>query len=173
MNKLLPRQINMAYFRTTKYFIAMENRDFKKLTPEAQYELKKAVVKMVHSGKTQLYAAEFFGVGHRSVSRWFGQYQAEGTKGLRSKKRGRQIGQQRTLSAVQETAIQRLIVDKCPEQFKLPFALWTRKAVLELIERQFGLLLPIRTMGEYLKRWGFAPQKPLRRAYEQRPQVVL
>lgn len=32
--------------------------------------------------------------------------------------------------------------------------------------------MPIRTVGEYLKRWGFTPQKPLRRAYEQNPQAV-
>jgi transposase len=32
--------------------------------------------------------------------------------------------------------------------------------------------MPIRTVGEYLKRWGFTPQKPLKRAYEQRPAEV-
>lgn len=154
------------------YFPVMENEDFRKLTPEAQYELKKAIVKMVQSGKTQSYVAEFFGVGLRSVSRWIRRYNAEGKKGLRPQKRGRQIGQKRTLNAKQEKEIQRAIMDKCPEQLKLPFALWTRKAVQEFIELQYGLKLPIRTIGHYLKRWGFTPQKPLRRAYEQRPAVV-
>ena len=32
--------------------------------------------------------------------------------------------------------------------------------------------MPIRTVGEYLKRWGFTPQKPLRRAYKQNPKAV-
>lgn len=32
--------------------------------------------------------------------------------------------------------------------------------------------MPIRTVGEYLKRWGFTPQKPLKRAYEQNPKAV-
>ena len=32
--------------------------------------------------------------------------------------------------------------------------------------------MPIRTIGEYLKRWGFTPQKPLKRAYEQNPEAV-
>ena len=32
--------------------------------------------------------------------------------------------------------------------------------------------MPIRTVGEYLKRWGYTPQKPLKRAYEQDPQTV-
>ena len=32
--------------------------------------------------------------------------------------------------------------------------------------------MPIRTVGEYLKRWGFTPQKPIKRAYEQNSQAV-
>jgi len=32
--------------------------------------------------------------------------------------------------------------------------------------------MPIRTVGEYLKRWGYTPQKPLKRAYEQDPKAV-
>jgi hypothetical protein len=32
--------------------------------------------------------------------------------------------------------------------------------------------MPIRTVGEYLKRWGFTPQKPYRCAYEQNPKKV-
>jgi transposase len=55
---------------------------------------------------------------------------------------------------------------------KLTFALWSRAAVLLLVAQEFGIELPIRTMGEYLKRWGFTPQKPITRAYEQRPEAV-
>lgn len=150
----------------------MENQDFRKISPEAQFAIKKSVVKMVNSGKSQSYAAEFFGVSRRSVYKWLKDYNTKGTKGLRHKQRGRLYGQKRTLNRLQEKQIQGLIIDKCPEQLKLPFALWTRKAVQELVENQFGLHLPIRTIGEYLKRWGFTPQKPLRRAYEQRPKAV-
>jgi hypothetical protein len=32
--------------------------------------------------------------------------------------------------------------------------------------------MSIRTVGEYLKNWGFTPQKPLRRAYVQNPKLV-
>ena len=32
--------------------------------------------------------------------------------------------------------------------------------------------MPLRTVGETLKRWGFTPQKPLKRADEQRPEQV-
>ena len=30
----------------------------------------------------------------------------------------------------------------------------------------------MRAVGNYLKRWGFTPQKPIKRAYEQRPEAV-
>ena len=56
-------------------------------------------------------------------------------------------------------------------QLKLDYALWTRKAVMDLIEQETGIRMPIRTVGEYLKRWGFTPQKPVKRAYEQKCSV--
>jgi len=54
----------------------------------------------------------------------------------------------------------------------LPFALWTRQAVVELIHQRFGIDVSVWTVGRYLKRWGFTPQKPLRRAYERDPVAV-
>ncbi len=44
--------------------------------------------------------------------------------------------------------------------------------MLLLVQQGFGIELPIRTMGEYPKRWGFTPQKPITRVYEQRPEAV-
>ena len=41
-----------------------------------------------------------------------------------------------------------------------------------LIEVEFQIKLSIRGVGKYLKRWGFTPQKPIRRAYEQSPEAV-
>lgn len=32
--------------------------------------------------------------------------------------------------------------------------------------------MPIRTVGEYLKRWGFTPQKPVKRAYQRSDAAV-
>ncbi len=61
---------------------------------------------------------------------------------------------------------------KRPEQLKLDFALWTRAAVMLLIERECGIRLPVRSVGEYLKRWAFTPQKPICRAYEKSPVAV-
>ncbi len=150
----------------------MGKRDFRKLTSEAQLEIKKAAIKMVKAGQSQEYVANFFEINRKTLYTWLKQFEEKGPQGVKYLTRGRRYGEQRILTVDQEKQIQRMITDKCPEQLKLPFALWTRKAVQELIESQFEILLPIRTIGEYLKRWGFTPQKPLRRAYEQKPQAV-
>jgi len=110
---------------------------------------------------------------HRNiVAKWWRTYEREGVQGLRAQRRGRRVGAQRTLLIEQETALQRLICDKIPDQYKLTFALWTRQAVQELISRRLKVSMPVRTVGEYLNRWGFTPQKPLKRAYEQRRAAV-
>ncbi len=42
----------------------------------------------------------------------------------------------------------------------------------QLIEQAFGIQLQVRSIGKYLTRWGFTPQKPIKRAYEQSPAAV-
>lgn len=69
-------------------------------------------------------------------------------------KRGRRTGACRTLSAEQGKQVQKVIVDKEPDQLKLPFALWIRIAVQQLIQHLYSIKMPIRTVGEYLKRLG-------------------
>ena len=45
-------------------------------------------------------------------------------------------------------------------------------SVQQLIKQFWEIDMPIRTVGEYLNRWGFTPQKPFRKAYEQNPKAV-
>jgi len=59
-----------------------------------------------------------------------------------------------------------------PDQLQLPFALWTRVAIRELIRVRFGVRLSIRGVGKYLSRWGHTPQKSARRAYERDEEAV-
>ncbi len=76
--------------------------------------------------------------------------------------RGRNTGDGRRLSAEQEATIRRTPCDKRPEQLKMEFSLWTRAAVMQLIEQELGVRLSIHATGQYLRRWGFTPQKPIR-----------
>ena len=150
----------------------MEAEDGRKLSPEAQQERRRQVVRAFRRGVKQRQIARDLGLSYSSVRMTVGRYKRDGPEGIRMGRRGRPPGSCRTLNPAQEERIRRLIVDKRPEQLKLDFALWTRKAVLLLVERECGIKLPVRSVGEYLKRWGFTPQKPIRRAYEQSPAAV-
>ena len=150
----------------------MKKTDARRLTAETQEQLRRQAIRLKKDGKGFLEIAGIVGVHRNTVSTWWRLYEQEGSKGLTSKKRGVAPGSRRTLSPEQEKLIQQLITEKTPDQFKLVFALWTREAVQELIQSRFDIKMPIRTVGEYLKRWGFTPQKPLKRAYEQRPAEV-
>ncbi len=41
-----------------------------------------------------------------------------------------------------------------------------------MIKGYFLIDLPVRTVRLYLKRWGFTPQRPLKHAFEQKPEAV-
>ena len=151
----------------------MEREDARKLSPEQQKEKRKIALRMRMNGREFSEIGEMVGVHPRTVQYWWQRYQNEGLKAaVEGGQRGHEVGKLRTLNGEQEWLIQQLISEKMPDQLKLSFALWTRAAVRELIKKRCGLEMPIRTVGEYLKRWGFTPQKPLRRAYEQKPERV-
>lgn len=149
----------------------MEKQDARTLVPEAQEQLRKQAIRL-HKQMNYCQIAEVLGVSRNSVSKWCRDYEAGGQSALAPKQRGRKKGEKRTLNPLQEKEIQRCIQDKTPDQYKLTFALWSRLAVQELIKLRFGIRMPVRTIGDYLQRWGFTPQKPLKRAYEQRPEAV-
>ena len=71
-------------------------------------------------------------------------------------------GTGRLLTLEQERVVQRLIRDHVPDQLKMSYALWIRQAVRELILHRYDVLLCVRAVGNYLKRLGFTPQKPLK-----------
>ena len=95
-----------------------------------------------------------------------------GWSAVKVQRSGRPVGSGRQLSAEQEKKVQQLIQDRTPDQLKLSYALWTRQAVSELIEAVYGVHLTVRNTGKYLQRWGFTPQTPLKKAYEQSPEAV-
>jgi transposase len=70
-----------------------------------------------------------------------------GAAALAGGRRGRRPGEQKALSPRQERRIRRRIADKCPDQLKLPFALWTREAVGALITRETGVRLSASAVG--------------------------
>ena len=86
---------------------------------------------------------------------------------VKEKTRGRKHGEKRTLTLQQEKEIQRIIIDKCPDQVKIAACLWTRAAIQQLIKNKYGISIPLRSISNYLDRWGMTCQRPTRKAYSQ------
>ena len=154
------------------YTLSMEKSDARKLKQEVQQVLRDQVIRLRKQGKMNKDVAEFLCISCQHASTIWQRYVRGGRKDVLLGTRGRRHGEKRTLTEEQEREIQKLIVDKTPDQLKFPFALWTRDAVRQLMGRRYGIDMPVRTVGEYLKRWGFTPQKPVKRAKEQNPEAV-
>jgi transposase len=140
--------------------------DGRQLSPQAQENLRRRVVRAILEQRmSQVEAVRVFGVGRTSIHNWLRAVEQSGTTALKAHKRGPKPHSR--LAGHEAATIVRMIEDRCPDQLHLPFALWTREAVGQLIARRLGIHLSVWTVGRYLRGWGFTPQKPLRRAYEQ------
>lgn len=149
----------------------MSIQDARRLSPEAQEDLRRRVVRAVAEQEmSQAEAVRTFGVSKTAVHNWIVKYRSQGARALTSKPRGRP--KRSPLKGWQAATTVKLISDRCPDQLKLPFALWTRDAVGELLAKRFGVCVSVWTVGRLLRKWGFTPQKPLRRAYERDPVAV-
>jgi transposase len=149
----------------------MSAHDARKLSPEAQEDLRRRVVRaVVENGISQVEAVRTFGISKTAVYNWTVKYRSRGEQALKARPRGRP--RRSRLAGWQAATTVRLITGRCPDQLKLPFALWTRDAVRELLQKRFRIRLSVWTVGRLLRQWGFTPQKPLRRAYERDPVAV-
>ena len=153
----------------------MENEgktDYRKCSAEVLYQTRKIVIKMWKSKKPVEEIAEITGLTTRTVYETIRVYKKEGMSALKPKTRGRKTGEKRTLSAEQEQEIITIITEKNPDQLKMKCCLWTRDAVKELIQEKYGIDMPVRTVGQYLQRWGFTIQRPAKQAMNQKPEAV-
>ncbi|MCP4049825.1 MAG: IS630 family transposase [bacterium] len=149
----------------------MLRTDARKLSPDAQEAVRKRAIIALEKGKSQKEVAEMFGVSRISLFKWAKIYKKKGVSGLSKKRQGRPQ-ESCKLKGRQSAWVIRTITDKCPEQLKMPWALWTRGAIQELIKNKFGIDLSISSVSRLLKRWGFTPQKPIRQAYQRNPKVI-
>lgn len=152
--------------------MSMDREDARYQTLEQLHERRKQVVRLFKQGIKVMKLVDMTGLSYPAVRRTLDLYEQGGWAAIRPADRGREVGQARTLSVDQEQALRKTICDKRPEQLKMDFFLWSRAAVMQLIEHEYGISLSVRTVGKYLKRWGFTPQKPIKKAYEQRPEAV-
>ena len=151
----------------------MEARDFRSIGRAAQEELRRRALFLIErQGLSQGQAAQMVGVHRQTVNTWVKRHREQGGDGLLD---GRRVSSRRgkgILSADEAGQIRAWIVEQTPDQLGLPFALWTSRAVRELIERRLAKRLGLTAVRLYLQRWGLTPQKPLVRAKERQPAVI-
>ena len=150
----------------------MKHVDMRKLPAAAQEERRRQVIGLRQAGLTYDAIAAQVGLTRTGVFDICKRFAERGAAGLKTGPRGPEPGYGRFLDADREAEARDLIRRHTPDELDLPFALWSRAAVRELIWERFGVRLAVRTMGTYLARWGFTAQKPLRRACEQDPAAV-
>ncbi len=152
-----------------------KKQDARKLSPSAQAAIRKQLINYLKKRKTdrshtQEAAARIFGLSISAVKQIWKKYKEGGLRAIEEKKRGVQGGKK--INGFQSAEIRRLVKEKMPEQLKLSFGLWTREAVQQLILERYGVNLSRWQVGRYLKSWGYTPQKPISKAFEQNPESV-
>ncbi len=149
-----------------------KKRDLRNLRSETQEYIRYQAVKAVRSGKDPAEVATLYDTTETSVDIWVKKAEQGSLKSLKSKPRGRRKGQGRKLTNNRCATIVKLITDKFPDQLKLPFCLWTREAVRDLIEQRYGVRYSLVHVGRLLKKWGLTSQKPAKQALEQSSEAV-
>lgn len=149
----------------------MQNKDGRHRSASAQSTIREQVISYLKKKLgTQKQASEIFGLHIRSVNRMWANYKVGGSKNIKAKKRGVKGGKK--INGKQAAEVRQLVKDKLPEQLKLSFGLWTREAVQQLILERYEIDLSRWQVGRYLKSWGYTPQKPITKAFEQNPERV-
>lgn len=149
----------------------MQKRDGRYRTASAQATIREQVVEFLKKRRgTQQLASEIFGLSQSGIEKIWRKYKLDGKRGITEKKRGVQGGKK--INGKQSSEVRQLIKDKLPDQLKLSYGLWTREAVQQLIFDRYEIELSRWQVGRYLKSWGYTPQKPISKAFEQKPEKV-
>jgi transposase len=151
----------------------MEARDFRGIGRAAQEELRRRALFLIErQGLSQGRAAQLVGVHRQTVNTWVKRHREQGGDGLLDRRRVSSRRGKGILSADEAGQVRAWIVGQTPDQLGLPFALWTSRAVRELIARRLEKRLGPTAVQLYLRRWGMTPQKPLVRAKERQPAAI-
>jgi len=155
----------------------MKQIDGRALSASALEERRRIIIKLKENGATEKQITAAVGCSKQVIYKLWAKWLAcknrhEKTEVLKVNQRGIKYGEHRTLTPKQEKIIQNTIIEKYPDELHFDFALWTREAVRGLILKLFIITMPIRTVGEYLNRWGYTPQKPVKYAYERNEEKV-
>ncbi|WAL65438.1 helix-turn-helix domain-containing protein [Amycolatopsis cynarae] len=139
----------------------MTTGDARSLSAEALEVLRRRAVAAVESGVSRSEVARLFGVSRKAVGAWVLAYRRQGETALTPRTRGRRPGEQLALSPMQQARTVKTIIAGTPDTYGLPYRLWTRQAIADLVLREDDLLLSHGTIAHYLVRWGLIDEPRL------------
>jgi transposase len=152
-------------------YIEEMKRDGRSFDHQTLEEIRRMAVERVREGEDPSTVIASYGFCRTTIYKWLRAASGRG-RGLRALAARKATGRPRTLTAAQERQVYRWINGKDPRPYGFDFALWTRKVVGELIEREFGVRLGVTAVGKLLAKLGLTPQKPLQRAYQRDPEAI-
>lgn len=147
----------------------MNRNDARKLDHKTLTELRRRAVKSIKNGESPEKVAEILNVNRVTIYGWLARFRENGWSGLDAKKRG---GRPTKLDGKALKWIFETVSTKNPLQLKFPFALWTAKMIGQLIEKRFKIKLSKASVCRLLKQLGLTPQRPIWKAYQQKPEAV-
>lgn len=147
----------------------MKTTDARRLNYTTLTELRKRGVNSVQDGQSPETVAQTLKINRATMYGWLARYRNGGWGALDARKRG---GRPPKLDGRKLQWIFKTITLKNPLQLKFTFALWTAKMIAAMIFKQFGVKLGKSSVCRLLAQLGLTPQRPIWRAYQQRPEQV-
>jgi len=144
-------------------------RDGRSLDKKTLEEFRIRAVECLLSGESPDTISRILGVRISVVYKWKRMFDANGWDALRAKPIP---GRPRMTSKEIESWLAEFIRSNNPQDLGFPMALWTREYVAEVLEEHHGVSLSLAAVGKLLHRIGFTPQRPMTRAYQQKPESV-
>ncbi|WP_273601218.1 winged helix-turn-helix domain-containing protein [Roseateles albus] len=142
----------------------MKPNDMRSLPPAARQARRMQVVALRAAGSSYRDIAAQTGLSRTGVFDICKRVDAIGAPALDDAPKGRQTGHGGMLDAAQCGVVRALIFGQTPDRLALPYPLWTKAAVIQLIGTRFGIRMSDRTVALYLARWGLRPPKPMAKA---------
>jgi transposase len=148
---------------------SMKKMDARRLSHKTLTELRQRGVSSVQEGQSPEIVAKALGINRVTIYGWLSRYRHGGWGALDAKKRG---GRTPKLGGKALKWVYYTVTAKNPLQLRFTFALWTAKMVGQIIFQRFDIKLSKASVCRLLKQLGLTPQRPVWRAYQQRPEDV-
>jgi transposase len=135
--------------------------DIRVLSPEEQAFMRKHIALKFDLGDTSSKISADLNVQLHYVERVCRAVKLGGKESVALKKMGRPLGSNGILIVEQEALTQKLLLETTPDTHGYKGFLWDNGSIKQLIKDKFCIEIRRTTLDNYLKRWGFTPQRPV------------